>query len=98
MTEPKNAIVKQYQALFDMDDVKLEFEEDALSLIAEKALEQKTGARGLRGVIEGILTPIMFEVPSEENVSKVVITRDCVEGNSKPLLIRRSVENPQTNA
>ncbi len=86
MTEPKNAIVKQYQALFGMDDVELEFDEDALSLIAEKALEQKTGARGLRGVIESILTPIMFSVPSEENVRKVRITRACVEGESKPEL------------
>ncbi len=89
MTQPKNAIVKQYRALFHMDDVELEFEDEALSRIAEKALEQKTGARGLRGVIEGILTPIMFSVPSENNVEKVVITRACVDGEGKPEIIRK---------
>lgn len=88
MTEPKNAIVKQYKSLFRMDDVELEFSKDALERIAEKALEQKTGARGLRGVIEGILTPIMFSVPSEDDVAKVIITRDCVEGKAEPELIR----------
>ena len=87
MTEPKNAIVKQYQALFRMDDVELEFSGEALNRIAEKALEQKTGARGLRGVIEGILTPIMFSVPSEENVVKVIITRECVDGESQPEIV-----------
>ncbi len=90
MTEPKNAIVKQYQALFHMDEVELEFDPEALGRIAEKALDQKTGARGLRGVIEGILTPIMFSVPSEENVAKVIITRDCVDGKGQPELIRRA--------
>ena len=93
MTEPKNAIVKQYKALFHMDDVELEFEDEALGRIAEKALELKTGARGLRGVIETILTPIMFSVPSEEDVEKVVITRECVEGG-KPELIREKAEKP----
>ena len=88
MTEPKNAIIKQYQALFHMDDVELAFEPEALDLIAEKALAQKTGARGLRGVMEGILTPIMFSIPSEEDVEKVLITRSCVEGESQPTLIR----------
>ena len=87
MTEPKNAIVKQYQALFSMDQVDLEFSPEALVRIAEKALEQKTGARGLRGVIEGILTPIMFSVPSRENVVKVLITRACVDGESEPEVI-----------
>lgn len=90
MTEPKNAIVKQYKSLFHMDDVELEFSKDALERIAEKALEQKTGARGLRGVIEGILTPIMFSVPSEDDVAKVIITRECVDGNAEPELIRAS--------
>ncbi len=90
MTEPKNAIVKQYRALFHMDEVELEFEQEALERIAEKALEQKTGARGLRGVIEGILTPIMFSVPSEENVEKVVITLGCVNGEGQPEIIRKN--------
>ena len=80
-----------------MDEVELEFEEDALGLIAEKALEQKTGARGLRGVIEGILTPIMFSVPSEDDVEKVIITRECANGESKPTLVRRKSEQAEEN-
>lgn len=88
MTEPKNAIVKQYKSMFRMDDVDLDFAPEALERIAEKALEQKTGARGLRGVIENILTPIMFSVPSEEDVAKVIITRDCVDNGAEPELIR----------
>ena len=94
MTEPKNAIVKQYKALFHMDDVELEFEDEALGRIAEKALELKTGARGLRGVIETILTPIMFSVPSEENVEKVIITRACVDGEGKPEMLFK--KEPET--
>ena len=97
MTEPKNAIVKQYQALFHMDDVELEFENEALKLIAEKALAQKTGARGLRGVIEGILTPIMFSVLSEEDVEKVIITGNCVDGGGEPTLIRKKNESADEN-
>ena len=93
MTVPKNAIIKQYQALFHMDDVELEFDNEALGRIAEKALDQKTGARGLRGVIEGILTPIMFSVPSEENVERVIITRECVDGTGKPELIRKKADS-----
>ncbi len=88
MTEPKNAIIKQYRAMFRMDDVELEFAPEALERIAEKALEQKTGARGLRGVIENILTPIMFTIPSEDDVAKVIITRDCVDNGAEPELIR----------
>lgn len=90
MTEPKNAIVKQYKVLFDMDNVELDFTTEALERIAEKALEQKTGARGLRGVIEGILTPIMFTIPSKQNVTKVTITRECVDGESEPDIITDS--------
>ena len=98
MTEPKNAIIKQYQALFHMDDIELAFEDDALGRIAEKALDQKTGARGLRGVIEGILTPIMFSVPSENDVEKVVITLGCVEGESNPKLIRKKTASEKNEA
>ena len=99
MTQPKNAIIKQYQALFHMDEVELEFDEEALGLIAEKALAQKTGARGLRGVIEGILTPIMFSVPSEEDVEKVIITRECADGKAEPTLIRgKSVSSEKSPA
>ncbi len=91
MVEPKNAIVKQYKELFRMDSVELEFTDEALGLIAERALEQKTGARGIRGIIENILTPIMFSVPSEDDVVKVIITGDCVTGESGPEIIRDSM-------
>lgn len=84
MTEPKNSVIRQYQALFKMDDVALEFTDDALKEIAAKTIANKTGARGLRSVIEGILQSIMFEVPSNPDVSKVTITADCVVNGAKP--------------
>ncbi len=86
LTEPKNAIVKQYQALMGMDGVKLEFSADALKAIAQKTLEKKTGARGLRSIMENLLMPVMFAVPSEKNVIGVRITAECVNGNAAPLL------------
>lgn len=81
MSEPKNAIIKQYAELLRIDGIELEFTDDALAAIAEKTVEQKTGARGLRGIIEGIMTPIMFEVPSDLSVHKVVIDKKCVDGD-----------------
>lgn len=80
MTEPKNSIVKQYQALFKMDGVELRFEQKALERIAELTIERKTGARGLRSIIEGILQPIMFDIPSDESVSEVTVTAETVDG------------------
>ncbi len=80
MTEPKNSIIKQYQALFAMDNVELVFEEEALGKIADLTIERKTGARGLRSIIEGVLQDIMFETPSKEGISKVIITADTVSG------------------
>ena len=88
LTEPKNALVKQFQKLLHMDGVVLEFEPEALRLIAAKALEQKTGARGLRSVVEGIMLDVMYNVPSEEHVSKCVITRASVEKEERPLIVR----------
>lgn len=88
LTEPKNALVKQFKALLAMDGTELEFQEDALRRIAQKALEQKTGARGLRTIVENIMTDVMFELPSQENIKKVVITRACVDGEEPPRLIR----------
>ena len=85
MTEPKNSIIKQYSALFGMDNVELVFEDEALEKIAEKCVERKTGARGLRSIIEGILQDIMFETPSDEAVKKVIITADTVNGG-KPVI------------
>ena len=88
LTEPKNALVKQYQELLKMDNVELEFEEDALDAIAELALKKKAGARGLRGIIEDIMMDVMFEVPSLDDVEKVIITKESVEKVHAPLLIR----------
>lgn len=89
LTVPKNSIVQQYKKLFELDGVVLEFEEDALKEIAHKAQEQKTGARGLRGIIEGILTPLMFETPSDESITKIVITKDVVTGDAEPVITRQ---------
>ncbi|WP_105210436.1 ATP-dependent Clp protease ATP-binding subunit ClpX [Streptococcus suis] len=86
LTEPKNALVKQYQTLLSYDDVELEFDEDALLAIAEKAIERKTGARGLRSIIEETMLDVMFEVPSQDNVKRVRVTKDAVDGKEKPLL------------
>ncbi|MBC2576172.1 ATP-dependent Clp protease ATP-binding subunit ClpX [Peptostreptococcus canis] len=88
LTEPKNSLVKQYTRLFEYDDVKIEFEEEALRSIAKKAIERNTGARGLRSIIEHVLMDTMFEVPSIENLEKVVVTKDSVENEDvKPLMI-----------
>ena len=88
LKEPKNALVKQYKKLLEYDDVELEFEPEALDAIADKAIERNIGARGLRAVMEGLLTKIMYEIPSDPTVVKVVITRDCVEGKGEPELTR----------
>ncbi len=88
MSEPKNSIVRQYQALFRMDDVELVFEEEALAAIARKTLTRKTGARGLRSAVEELLGELMFTVPSDETISQVVITRDFVEGTGLPRIER----------
>jgi ATP-dependent Clp protease ATP-binding subunit ClpX len=87
LKEPKNALVKQYQKLFDMEDVRLTFTEDALKGIAERAIQRKTGARGLRSIMESILLETMFELPSLSGVSEVVINRDVAEARARPLLI-----------
>jgi len=87
LTAPKNALVKQYQKLFDMEEVELSFTEDALSAIARKAVARKTGARGLRSILEAILLDSMFDLPGYETVEEVVINREVVEGGATPLLI-----------
>ena len=87
LTEPKNALVKQYQKLFAMEGVELEYRDPALAAIAKKALARKTGARGLRSIIEQALLDIMFELPSMQNVSKVVIDEATINGEGKPILI-----------
>ncbi len=87
LTEPKNALVKQYQRMFEMENVKLTFPTDALSAISKKAIQRKTGARGLRSILESILLDTMFELPSMRGVEEVVVSADVVEGRAKPLQI-----------
>ena len=87
LTEPKNALVKQYQALFALDDVTLTFEPSALEAIAKKAIERKTGARGLRSILESILLEIMYELPDLKGY-EVIITEDVVNSGAKPLLLK----------
>ena len=94
LTEPKNALTKQYGKLFEMEGVDLEFRPDALKSVAQKALERKTGARGLRSILEGILLDTMYEIPSQQDVSKVVIDESVIDGSSKPLLIYENSEPP----
>ena len=87
LTRPRNALVKQYERLFEMEDVKLEFSEDALRSVAQKAIQRKTGARGLRSILESILLDPMYELPGMVGVDEVVINREVVEGRAEPLLI-----------
>lgn len=87
LTEPKNALVKQYQKLFEMDDALLEFEPDALEAIADKALARSTGARGLRAIIEEIMLDVMYDIPSATNVEKCIVTKETVESGAEPTLI-----------
>ncbi|MGL5666910.1 MAG: ATP-dependent Clp protease ATP-binding subunit ClpX, partial [Shewanella sp.] len=87
LSEPKNALTKQYNALFEMEGVELEFREDALKAIANKAMSRKTGARGLRSIVEGILLDTMYDIPSIEGVVKAVVDESVVNGESAPILI-----------
>ncbi|MFT5635464.1 MAG: ATP-dependent Clp protease ATP-binding subunit ClpX [Cognaticolwellia sp.] len=87
LQEPKNALTKQFTALFDMENVELEFREDALAAIAHKAMERKTGARGLRSIVEGVLLETMYELPSMDNAVKVVVDEAVIKGESKPIII-----------
>ena len=87
LTEPKNALVKQYQRLFEMENIELTFADEALGAVARRAIERKTGARGLRSILEAILLETMFDLPSLEGVEEVVISRDVIGGEAKPLLI-----------
>lgn len=90
LTEPKNALTKQYSKLFEMEGVELEFRPDALNAIAKRAMERKTGARGLRSILEGVLLSTMYKVPSEENVARVVIDESVITGKSEPKLVYKS--------
>ena len=87
ITEPKNAILKQYKKMFELDDVELEVEDEALERIAEKAIERKTGARGLRGIMETAMTDIMYELPSRDDVQKCIVSKEVIDGEAEPRLI-----------
>ena len=89
LTEPKNAIVKQYQKLLSMDEVKLDFDEDALFAIASQAVKKKTGARALRSIIEKMMLDIMYEIPKDDMIGKVTITKDYIEGTGAPRIEMR---------
>ena len=91
--EPKNSIIKQYETLFEMDGVELVVEEDAIHAVADKALQMNTGARGLRGIFEGMMTEIMYEIPSRPDVEKCIITKDVVDGSKTPILVLKDKSN-----
>lgn len=95
LTEPKNSIVNQYKKLFELDDVDLEFTDDALLAVAKIAKEQNTGARGLRGILENVLTDLMFTTPSDETIKKIVINAEVVNGKAKPKITRRRTKKKQ---
>ena len=98
LTEPKNALVKQYKKLFEMEDCELEVREDALRVIARKAMERKTGARGLRTILEHVLLDTMYELPSAENVEKVIVDEGAILGETTPFMVYSSEEKQRANA
>ncbi|MFT5012072.1 MAG: ATP-dependent Clp protease ATP-binding subunit ClpX [Dinoroseobacter sp.] len=95
LKEPKNAYTKQYTKLFEMEDVEIDFREDALQAIAAKAMERKTGARGLRSILENVLLEIMYDIPSDDSIAKVVIDDNVINGTSEPLLIYENTDQPK---
>jgi len=98
LTEPKNSLTKQYGKLFEMDNVEIDFREDGLRAIAGKAMVRKTGARGLRSILESVLLDTMYRIPSEENVSKVIVDESVIKGESEPLLVYENLESPKVAA
>jgi ATP-dependent Clp protease ATP-binding subunit ClpX len=91
LTEPRNALVKQYKKMFDIDGVELEFTHDAIEAVADQSLLRGIGARGLRAIMEEVLLPVMFDVPSEDDIARVVVTREVVLDNVLPTIVRRDV-------
>ena len=96
LTEPRNALIKQYTRMFEIDGVELEFTPEAVEAVADQALLRSMGARGLRAIMEEVLLPVMFDVPSEEDIARVVITREVVLDNVNPTIVRRTVATPRT--
>jgi ATP-dependent Clp protease ATP-binding subunit ClpX len=95
LQEPKNALVKQYQKLFEMDGVTLEFEGEAMTVIAKKAIERKTGARGLRAILEDIMLNVMYDIPSRDDIEKCIITKDTIINRQEPILIIADGQKPR---
>ena len=95
LSQPKNALTKQFQKLFELDDVKLEFTQDALSAVAELAAERKTGARGLRSILEKIMMDLMYEIPSDDTIGIVTITKNVITGEGKPEIVYRDTAVPR---
>ncbi len=95
LTEPKNALVKQYKKLMEYDNVELDFTEDALKAAADKAVERKIGARGLRAVLEEVMTPVMYEVPSDQSIAKVTVTAESIRGEGEPVVVREENRPPR---
>ena len=91
LTEPKNALIKQYQKLFEMDDVRLEFRDDALKAVAQKAIARKTGARGLRSIMENALMEPMFDIPTLRDIEEVVINGDVIDNGAAPLVVHAKI-------
>ncbi|MEY4151418.1 MAG: hypothetical protein RJB28_485 [Actinomycetota bacterium] len=98
LTEPKNALVKQYQHLFEMDDVELEITEEALNVIADQAIKRGTGARGLRAIMEEVLLPVMYEVPGKKEIGKVIVTPEVVENHVAPTYVERGITTPKRSS
>ena len=94
LSEPRNALVKQYKRLFEMEGVDIDFREEALRAVAKKAMERKTGARGLRSIMESVLLDTMYKIPSEQGVVKVVVDESVISGETDPILVYESVEKP----
>lgn len=97
LTEPKNSLTKQYAALFEMEGAEIDFRKEALRSVAKKALERRTGARGLRSILEATLLDIMYQLPAMKNVSKVVIDEGVIEGTSEPILIYENQEHAKVS-
>ena len=95
LKEPKNAILKQYKKLLELDEVDLEFDDDAILAIAKKAIEKKTGARALRSIIEEYMLDIMYEIPKDDNIGKVTITKEYIEKTGGPRIEMRGADRPQ---
>ena len=94
LNEPRNSLTKQYRKLFELDGVELEFNQDALELMAKKSLERKTGARGLRSIMENSLMDLMYTTPSDETIEKCIITKEVVDGTGEAEIIRREIPVP----